>query len=230
MKRIEALPRDDSTNGWFRTLPERTPKASLAAEVRADWIVVGAGLVGLAVSRRLAENRPNDKVVLLEAQRVGDAASGRNSGFIIDVAHNLGSTDLDNLESARRSMRLSRAALAYHQENVTRHGIQCQWSQSGQFLSAVSGEGEAALEHHSEELGDLDEPYRVLDRRELGRIVGTEYYRSAVHTPGTVLVQPVAFVRGLADSLPANVSLYEQSPVVAAEYGDRIRVRHPVVA
>ena len=227
MKQINLLPRDDATNGWFETLPERSPTPALAGQIRADWIVVGAGLAGLATARRLAENRPNDKVVVLDAQRVGDAASGRNSGFIIDVAHSLGTSDADSLENARRAMRLSRAALAYHKENVNRHGIDCRWSERGQYLCAVSGEGEAALERHAKEFADLDEPYRVLGRGELGDAIGTEYYRAAVYTPGTVLVQPVALIRGLADSLPENVSLYERSPVVAVEYGNNIRVHTP---
>ena len=227
MKRIDILPRDDATNGWFETLPERSSMPALAGEVRTDWIVIGAGLAGLAAARRLAENRPNDKVVVLDAQRVGDAASGRNSGFIIDVAHSLGTSGPDSLEPARRSMRLSRAALAYHKENVVRHNIDCQWSERGQYLCAVSGEGEAALEHHVKEFTALDEPHRVLGRRELRNEVGTEYYRAAVYTPGTVLVQPTALIRGLADSLPENVSLYERSPVVSIEYGRRIRLQTP---
>ena len=44
MKRIDILPRDDATNGWFETLPERSSMPALAGEVRTDWIVIGAGL------------------------------------------------------------------------------------------------------------------------------------------------------------------------------------------
>jgi glycine/D-amino acid oxidase-like deaminating enzyme len=227
MSRIRVLPRDDDTNGWNRTLAPRNPSATLAGDTRADWIVVGAGLAGLAASRRLAENRPEDKVVLLEAQRVGDGASGRNSGFAIDVPHNLGATDDAALEASRRSMGLARAAIAYLEENVKRHDISCQWNRRGQALAAVSGEGEAKLEHFTEELDALGEPYRALDSKETSRAFGTEYYRSAVRTPGTVLVQPVALVRGLAETLPGNVSLHEESPVVEVEHGDGVRVRTP---
>ena len=102
MQRINLLPQDDSTNGWFETLPAREPTPALSGEVRADWLVIGAGVVGLSAARRLAANRPNDKIVILDAQRVGDAASGRNSGFAIDVSHNLGSGDDNGLERTRR--------------------------------------------------------------------------------------------------------------------------------
>jgi glycine/D-amino acid oxidase-like deaminating enzyme len=227
MRHIDILPQDDTTNGWFETLAERSPKPALRGEVLADWIVVGAGLTGLAAARRLAMNRPDDKVVVLDAQRVGDAASGRNSGFIIDVSHSLGASDTDGLEVAKRAMRLSRAAIAFHRENVTRQGIDCQWQEGGQYLCAVSGESETDLERHVAEFTALGEPHRVLGRADLSREVGTEYYRAAVHTPGTVLVQPVALIRGLADTLPENVTLYEGTPVTSIEYGDRIQTHTP---
>ena len=227
MGKIHVLPRYDSSNGWSRHLEARTPAAPLAGDARADWIVVGAGLAGLAASRRLAESRPDDKIVLLEAERVGDGSSGRNSGFAIDVPHSLGATDHGDLEPARRSMRVSRAAIGYLEDTVMRHQIRCHWSRRGQNLAAVSGDGEARLEQFTAELDALGEPYRVLDSRETARAFGTEYYRAAVQTPGTVLVQPVALVRGLADTLPENVSLHEESPVIEVEYGARVRVRTP---
>lgn len=46
MPKIDLLPSDDATNGWSRMLPTRTPKPSLAGELRADWVVVGAGFAG----------------------------------------------------------------------------------------------------------------------------------------------------------------------------------------
>jgi len=41
------------------------------------------------------------------------------------------------------------------------------------------------------------------------------------------LMQPAALMRGLGDSLPANVSFYENSPVLEIEYGNTIRVNTP---
>lgn len=226
--KIGTLPRDDDNNGWANTLPDRTPKPPLEGDIKADWIVVGAGFAGLAATRRLAENRPGDKVVLLDAQRVGDGASGRNSGFVIDLPHNVGSADQSSLEASQRVMRLSRAASAYLEDTVTRHQIRCDWSHRGQYMSAVSGQGEAFLEGFKAELDALGEPYRELDSKALAGELGTGYFRAAVHTPGTVLMQPAALVRGLGDTMPENVVLHERSPVTEIDYGGPIRVRTPV--
>ncbi|MFP3458424.1 FAD-dependent oxidoreductase, partial [Psychrobacter sp. SIMBA_152] len=45
-------------------------------------------------------------------------------------------------------------------------------------------------------------------------------------TPGTSLIQPSALVKGLADSLPANVTLYENTPITDIEYGEKTVLKH----
>ena len=49
--RIDLLPENDRSNGWAAHLPPRTPRPRLTGDVRADWIVIGAGWAGLAAAR-----------------------------------------------------------------------------------------------------------------------------------------------------------------------------------
>ncbi len=217
VRRIGILPQEDRTNGWLPGLPPRQPRPPLTGDMRADWVVLGAGFAGLAASRRLAENRPNDRIVLLDAQAVADGASGRNSGFAIDLPHNVGSS-LDELEGSHRHILLSRAAIGHLEQLVTRHRIDCQWRRPGKYHAAVSaGASAGILQPFARELDALGEPYRWVERDALTRELGTPYYHSAVRTPGGVLMNPAALVRGLADSLPGNVVLCEHSPVIAFE-------------
>ena len=170
---IRLLPADDATNGWSRILPPRPPRPPLEADIRADWVVAGAGFAGLAAARRLAETRPDDRIVLLEAQEAGEGASGRNSGFAIDVPHNVGSA-LDELDGPRRFMRLSRAAIDHLGRAVSAAGIDCQWSRRGKYHAAVSPWGRREiLEPFAKELDALSEPYRWLDRAQLIEEIGT---------------------------------------------------------
>ncbi len=228
--RIDRLPRDDRTNGWSRILPPRTPKPPLGREVAADWAVVGAGYAGLAAARRLAENRPDDAIVLLEAGEVGENASGRNSGFAIDLPHNVGSS-LDELEGSQRFMRLARAAIAALEEQVETHAIACDWSRAGKYHAAASDRGvREVLEPFARELEALGEPFTWLDRDAIAAKTGTAHFAAAVYTPGCILMNPAALTRGLADSLPPNVTLYERSPVVEWERGDPHRLATPTGA
>jgi choline dehydrogenase-like flavoprotein len=81
------LPHDDATCGWYCTLPEPAPARRVRGDERADWVVLGAGVTGLAAARRLGELRPDDRILLIDAQRVGYGASGRNAGFILETPH-----------------------------------------------------------------------------------------------------------------------------------------------
>ena len=136
MIKINRLPQDDKTNGWSAILPERKPRAALKADIKADWLVLGAGYAGLAAARRLAENCPDEKIAIIEAGEAGENASGRNSGFAIDLPHNVGSS-LDELEGSHRFMRLARMAIDHLENVVTEQNIDCDWSRAGKFHTCL---------------------------------------------------------------------------------------------
>lgn len=224
---IKRLPADDTSNGWSADLSPRQAKPPLAGDQRADWVVVGAGFAGLAAARRLAELRPHQQVALIEAQTVGEGASGRNSGFAIDLPHNVGSS-LEELDGSQRYMRLARAAMASHEQLIARHRIDCGWTIAGKYHAAVSPKGaQEVLQPFVKELEALGEPYRWLEAAALRQEIGTPYYHAAVYTPGCALMNPAALCRGLADSLPENVTLYEKTPVQAVDYDNGTRLTTP---
>lgn len=225
--KIGRLPQEDRTNGWSGILAPRTPKPSLARDMAADWVVVGAGYAGLAAARRLAENRPDDQIVVLEANEAGENASGRNSGFAIDLPHNVGSS-LEELEGSQRFMRLARAAIDNLERTVASAGIDCDWSRDGKYHTAVSPRGvRDVLEPFARELEALGEPYTWFDKKAVEEKLGSSHFTAAVYTPGCVLMNPAALTRGLADSLPDNVALFERSPVTEADYRNGVHLTTP---
>ena len=226
MRRIRRTPLHDETNGWDRILPRRAPNPPLGAGRRASFVVIGAGFAGHAAARRLAENRPDDEIVPIDASTVGQGASGRNSGFVIDLPHNVGG-DGGDLEAARRALRLARGATKILGDVVGSHQIDCQWSPRGQYMAAASREGEAALDAFASGLDALGEPYEAHGADALPPLLGTRRYRRAVHTPGTILMQPAALVRGLAATLPENVSFYEDTPATGVDFGRSVTVETP---
>jgi glycine/D-amino acid oxidase-like deaminating enzyme len=221
---INQLPLDDNSNGWSRILSPRVPKASLEGKQKADWVVVGGGFAGLAAARRLAENRPQDRIILLEANEVGEGASGRNSGFAIDLPHNVGSS-MGELEGSHRYMALARAAIDYHEKQIDKFDIQCDWGQPGKYHAAVSEQGvREVLEPFARELEALGEPYQWIDKDRLDKSLGTRHFNAAVHTPGCRTMNPAALTRGLADNMPENVSLHENSAVTGFEQAGGIKL------
>ena len=119
---ISVLPKDPRPSGWYAISPVPPAVRRLAGSQKADYVVVGAGFTGVAAARRLGELAPNSRVVLIEAQRAGMGASGRNSGFIIDVPHNADAADGAG-EANQRMLRLNRFAIGWLQELVEKHQI-----------------------------------------------------------------------------------------------------------
>lgn len=206
------LPHDDSSCGWYAALPQQPACKRLQGEQRTDYAVIGAGFAGLAAARRLGELLPDKRIILVDAQRVGQGASGRNSGFVIDLPHKFALEHPDPAHK-QRLLSLNRAAIAQLQVLIERHGIDCQWSHAGKYQGAVGQRGLAYLQHFETLLTNLGEPFRLVERDELAQVLGNTYYSRAIFTPGCYLMQPAALVTGLAHSLPDNVELLEESPI-----------------
>ncbi|MEZ2623564.1 NAD(P)/FAD-dependent oxidoreductase [Paenalcaligenes hominis] len=219
MKTIHIFPNNDHSIGWRGLNDKRRLASTLQQEITVDFLVIGAGLAGLAAARRLAENRPDACIALVDAERVGEGTHARNSGFAIDVPHNTSSMLLDQAH-AQRHLRLARAAIDFLEQQVKAYGINCEWEQAGKFHAAVSPQGVETILRPTQKLLDvLHEPYEWLDRSTLEKKVGFNHFHAAIYTPGTVLLNPRALTQGLVDNLPANVDVYENSPITSITYG-----------
>ena len=213
------LPADDGDCGWLEILPAPPPATVLEGDERADAVVIGAGFTGLAAARRLAELRPDDRIVVVDAQRAGEGASGRSSGFVVDLAGFILEKPKDDAE---RFIRLSRAGIDDLRRLVEAHDIDCDWDATG-FLHVAAGDiGMRGLTSLRSRLEARGEPFEWHDAEGMTRITGSRFYRAGIRLPGSVLVQGGALVRGLAASLPENVDLFEGSPVrtIARDVGD----------
>jgi len=206
-------------HGWAELLPERRGAAPLRGSRRAAWAVVGAGVTGLACARRLAALHPDQEILLLEARLVGQGASGRNSGFAVAVSQFPGGVKPGGLENCRRVNRINRAGLDLLRAQVADHAIDCQWREDGFYHTAADRKAMREHTHFLRYLEALEVAHLPLDAEALAARLGTAHYRAGVHVPEGALLQPAALVRGLADSLPANVRLHELSPVLGIGRG-----------
>jgi glycine/D-amino acid oxidase-like deaminating enzyme len=67
---------------WMRGLPPQPARPPLDGSASCDVAVVGAGLTGLWTAYYLRRTDPSLRVLVLEAERVGFGASGRNGGWL----------------------------------------------------------------------------------------------------------------------------------------------------
>ena len=219
--KISLIPQYDQSNGWHEILAPLTEPTVLTGDITCDYLVIGGGYSGLAVTRRLAELAPSASIVLVEGDRIGNNAAGRSSGFAIDHAHNLRAKSFaDAKKAAQDAIALNRSGLDWLGDTITSQNIDCQWVKEGKYHAAATDRGERMLESFAESLDAIDEDYTLLDANECAEVFGTSFYTKALHAPHSYLVQPAAMVRGLAATLPDNVAVFEDSMVTDVEYSD----------
>ena len=214
------LPKNPGPAGWNRLLPPAAASQMLIGDVMTDWLIIGGGFAGLSAARRLTQLTGKDeRILLLEAGRIGDGPAGRNSGFMIDLPHMLSSksyaSDLDN---DRTQLALNRHAIEFALDAADEYSMDDEIiSQSGKINGAATARGMAANMAYAQHLGRLDEKYELLDGDQMQAICGTGYYRHGLFTPGTVMLHPAAYVRALAEGLFHRVRICEDSPVLQTQ-------------
>jgi len=218
---------NDSTCGWTHTAAEAPSYPRLKEDKQADWVIVGAGFTGLSAAFRIAELHPDDSIILLDAEKAGNGASARNSGYIVDITLNDGGSSLADEQTQLAKSRLNMAGLALLRKRVEQYEINCDWDESGKLHCAADARNIPKLKNFENFLGRAEVPHKVWKQKELGQRLGTNFYQYAVQTFKGVLVNPAALVNGLLKNLPSSVSVYEQTPVSDIQSGEPVRLTTP---
>ena len=208
------------TAGWNALIENyASPATPLVEDSTADFVVIGAGFAGLSAARRLRQLQPAARIAVLESGRLAESSAGRNSGFMIDLPHDLISNDYVGAGDNTKQIQLNRAAIAYAQEATGDYGIRADYFDlAGKVNGAASAKADRQNESYSRHLAKLGERFELLDAQGMHELTGSRHYVSGLYTPGTVMLQPAGYIRGLgAGLLRDGVKIYENSPVLDFE-------------
>ena len=218
--KLSLLPHNDNNNGWLNILPPLGAPNRLVGDHTFDYAVVGGGYTGLAAARRLAELKSDARIALIDAGRIGNNSAGRCSGFAIDQAHNIRAKSFaDEIENEKKQIRLNRAGQEALRKAVQENNIDCDWRECGKVHGAGTKKGTEFLREFSRNLDMLNEKYEFYNAEKMKSMTGLDFYCEGLFTPGTQQMQPAALVRGLADTQPENVTVFEDSAIVEVNYG-----------
>ena len=210
------ISKNPGPSAWNDLLPKRKILPSLDGNLTSDWLIVGAGFAGLSAARRIQREAPNDTVVILDAAGLASGPAGRNSGFMIDLPHDLASDDYGGqLENDRKTIKQNRYAISFAKEAVEALQLpnEC-FKEIGKINGAATEKGMRHNDDYSKHLSKLGEKFEQLDAISMRNITGTNYYKGGLFTPGTVMIQPALYIRALGEKMLSNrVRLYESSPV-----------------
>ncbi|CTQ67528.1 NAD(P)/FAD-dependent oxidoreductase [Roseibium alexandrii] len=217
LRAAKTLPNLQGPAAWNRILPAPIAAQRLDENITADVTIIGAGFAGLSAARRLTQIDPGVKVVVLDALPVAESSAGRNSGFMIDLPHELTSEDYAGAGDDKSLIALNREAIHFAREAVDEYQIDANYfDPAGKVNGAASLKAAAHNESYAQHLASLGEDYELLDPRQMTELTGSRHYLGGLYTPGTVMLQPAGYIRGLAAGLRrTGVSVFEESPVTS---------------
>ena len=200
-------------NSYYAASTPPGPAApSLAGETRADVCVVGGGFAGLSAAIELA--RRGYSVVVLEAERVGWGASGRNGGQAI-VGHasddaiyaQLGAAD------ARRAWDVTVDGLHLQRERIAEFRIDCDFV-PGYLSLAVNAPKAHALRRWQEasERAYGYPHWRWIEHGDIGDWIASPRFYAGLHDALSGHLHPLKYCLGLAAAArAAGVRIFEHS-------------------
>ena len=195
------------------------PEPALQGSVQADVLVVGGGFAGLSAALELAQRGMS--VVLLEADRVGSGASGRNGGQAI-VGFASGQGPFDEQLGAERSQKawdMSVQAVNLIEQRVAAHAIDCDW-QRGYTYVADSRHKADALRAEFADHQRRGVACEWAEGAEAQRLIGSKRYMAAFHEKTSGHLHPLKYALGLARAAQAaGVRIFEGSAVVGLRRG-----------
>ncbi len=200
-------------------------RPALQGSVQADVCIVGAGYTGLSAALHLAE--AGFKVVVLEANKVGWGASGRNGGQIV---HSY-SRDVDVIE-AKYGLDTARAlgSMIFEGADILRsrvrdYGIQCDLKDGGVY-AAISNKKAEGLLHHRDLWQRWGHPgLQYFDGAAARAVVNSERYSAVLVDPTGGHFHPLNLALGEAAAVESRGGvIYEGSQVNRID-----RTANPVV-
>ena len=205
---------NDNGCSWIKDLDIRENFKTISSNLNSEWLIVGAGYTGLSAARKLGQLFPNQEIILADAQMAGEGASSRNSGYLVDSTLNDGFTSNKELESYKNKTDIYKLGIETVKRFIKERQVDCDWNECGKYFASSKYVDKKILIKFSDTLLKLGFRHNLLYENDLTKILGTSFYKIALHTKGGILLHPAKLVRAMIDTLPNNVQLFENSPLL----------------
>ncbi|MBJ6133166.1 FAD-binding oxidoreductase [Ochrobactrum sp. Q0168] len=199
---------------WYEaSVPERPEYPELDGSRQADVVIIGGGYTGLSAAYHLAKQGAD--VVLIEAERFGDGASGRNGGQF-NTGQRTWAEDLEaeyGYERAKALFDVAEEAKAYLLAFASEHQIDMDYM-PGQISVVHKPRYLKQYERHAELMQSrFNYPHmRFIGRDETAALLGSSRYHGGVYDAGTGHIHPLKLLIGTAKAAKAaGAKLYENT-------------------
>lgn len=203
---------------YSRTLTDKAERPPLEGAREADCCIVGGGLAGLSTALHLAQT--GKSVIVLEENRIGWGASGRNGGFVSPgyshsraaIAGMVGQSHADALH------RLSIEGMQLVRQQIDALGIPEARPRHG-IMSVVRYDTGERLRRDAESMKErFNYPLAFMNTEEVRTVLRSERYFQALRDDHAFHFHPLNYLRGLAGALEkGGGQIFEQSAAVSIQ-------------
>ena len=205
---------------WLDSPQAPEPATPLYGRDECDLAVVGGGLTGVWTALLAKERDPAREVVLLEGDRLGWQASGRNGGFCMATLTHGVANGLNHFpEELETLKRLGLENLDEVERAVARYGIDCDWRRSGEIGAAIAPWQVDELASTRDRMVAAGHNVEWLDGPAMrAEIASPTYLAGLWNRDGCAMVDPARLVWGLARAArDLGVRLHEHTRVEKLE-------------
>ena len=206
---------NDLECGWIKDLNKRSKIETLKKNYTCDYLIVGAGFTGMSAARKLGQIYKNKKILLVDAQLAGEGASSRNSGYLVDTTLNDGFTSNKEINTYKQKTNIYELGIQSVRNFIKEYQVDCEWNECGKYFASSRLEDEIKVNEFSKILSSLNFSNKILFNKDLKEKLGTSFYKVAIYTSGGILLHPGKLARAMVDTLPKNVILFENSPLIS---------------
>lgn len=214
---------------WYSATTDALPaNPVLVGEIKADVCVIGAGFTGLSAALHLAE--AGRDVVLIDAQRIGFGASGRNGGQL-GTGQRVEQPDLEKMigdADAMKLWRLGEEAKTLVKDLIQRHDIDC-YLRPGVAWSASTKRDVEGLHSYADHMGQkYGYDIQKLDAAGMHKLCPSPDYKGGIIDRDAAHLHPLRLTIGLAKAAKAaGVRIFEGTRAEAIDHGSPCWVTTP---
>ncbi len=215
---------------WRQGMPVLPECPALTKDTTADLAIIGGGFVGLWSALKARERWPDARIVLIEANRCGEAASGRNGGFCApSISHGVSNAVARWPREAEDLVRMGRQNLDALEADLEIFGIDAEFQRSGKLNLAAKSWQADGLRSMKELYAAFGVDTQLLMGEALAERLNSPHYVAGLFEPNYALVHPGKLVAGLrAACLALGVAIHENTRVTSIERRDgKVHVHTP---
>ena len=204
---------------WQTTTEMPSDEILQELPARADVVVIGGGIPGLAAAYELA--RLGTRVVVFEKNTIGWGASSRNGGMAL-TGLKLDARTVEARYGSDLTHQLFEDAVASVKtlENIIkREKIECDFQYTGHLLLANKPSHYEAMQREAEWLAlHFKHETRLVPKNDLSSEIGSQVYQGGLVDEGSAGLNPARYVAGLAKAaVQAGAKLCARAPVNKVE-------------